>query len=164
MTGKSMKVTEILKNKNRTLLEVDTGVLFWALAAMAAGFALPLERWGIRRGDWCAGIWTAAFLVMLSVLHMYRSLDRALDFDAGTANKLAVRGYLIRYAVFAVILAVVAVTEIMNPVILCLSYLLLMKVAVYSQPFTHKLYNKLFHEIDPEPEALVEEAPEAGQS
>ncbi len=151
-----MKIRDILRKRNRTLLEVDTGAVFWALAATAAGFALPLGNIGIQRTDWCLCIWTAVILTMVSMLHMYRCLDRALDFDGGTANKLVVRGYFIRYAVFALILVIVFEAGIMDPVILCLSYIILMKVAVYSQPFTHKLYNKLFHETDPVPEAVME--------
>lgn len=146
-----------LKNRNRTLLELDTGVLFWTLAASAAGFAPPLRSLGIGRQDWCAALWTAAALVMISVLHMQRCLDRALDFDEGTASKLIVRGYLIRYVSVGAVLIAAALTEILNPLILCLGYLLIMKVAVYSQPFTHKLYNKLFHEAEPNPEPAGDE-------
>lgn len=159
-----MKITEMLKNRNRTLLEVNTGVAAWSLVAVVLGFALPLERWGLYSADWCAGICLAAALVVIAMLHMQRCLDRALDFDEGTANKLVVRGYLIRYVSLAVILVIAVLTEIVNPLILCLGYLLLMKVAVYSQPFTHMLYNKLFHETDPEPEALVEETPEVREA
>ncbi|MCM1551153.1 MAG: ATP synthase subunit I [Butyrivibrio sp.] len=159
-----MKMIEMLKRRNRTLLEVNTAEVLWALAIMAAGLLCPLESWGLPRLDWCMCVCTAAALNIVSLLHMHRGLERALDFDSGTANKLAVRGYLIRYLSFGVILVLVVETGIMNPVVFGLGYILLMKVAVYSQPFTHKLYNKLFHETDPIPEPLVEEIPEAGNS
>lgn len=155
-----MKIIEILRGRNRTLLEVDTGILFWTLAATAAGLPVNWANWGLSRWDWCAAVWTAGILSAISVLHMHRCLDRALDFDEGTASKLVVRGYLIRYVAFALILILVILTNILNPLILCLGYLLIMKVAVYSQPFTHKLYNRLFHETDPEPEPLEEELSE----
>lgn len=151
------KLIEILKNRNRTLLEVNAGALFWTVAAMITGMLLPLQEWGVPRGEWCPGILTAAALVMISMLHMQRTLERALEFDEGTATKLIFRGYLIRYVSFAVILIITALTEIMNPLVLCLGYLLIMKVAVYSQPFTHKLFNKLFRETDPIPEPLEEQ-------
>ncbi|MCM1100357.1 MAG: ATP synthase subunit I [Clostridium sp.] len=152
-----MKIIETLRNRNRTLLEVNTGVLFWTLAATAAGLPVNWTNWGMSRWDWCAAVWTAGILSVISLLHMYRCLDRALDFDEGTASKLIVRGYLIRYVAFGLILIITVLTNILNPLILCLGYLLIMKVAVYSQPFTHKLYNGLFHEADPEPEPLAEE-------
>lgn len=157
---KTLKVSKMiiwLKNRNRTLLELDTAVLFWTLIASAAGLALPLHALEIDRRDWWLALWTAAALVLISVLHMQRCLDRALDFDAGTASKLIVRGYLIRYVSVGVILIVTVLTQILNPLILCLGYLLIMKVAVYSQPFTHKLYNKLFHETEPEAEPIGDE-------
>lgn len=152
-----MKIIEVLKNRNRTLLEVYAGTLFWAAAATAAGMLLPLEAWGIPRREYVAGIWTAAVLVGISTLHMQRILERALEFDEGTATKLIFRGYLIRYASFALILMITALKEILNPLVLCLGYLLIMKVAVYSQPFTHKLFNKLFRETDPTPESVEEQ-------
>ena len=152
-----MKIIERLKNRNRTLLEVNTGVVFWAIPATAACLPLPLQSWDLSRWEWCFCIWTAALFVIISLMHMQRCLDRALEFDEGTATKLIFRGYLIRYVSFAVILIAVTVADIMNPLVLCLGYLLMMKMAVYSQPFIHKLYNKLFHETDPVPEPLEEQ-------
>lgn len=152
-----MKIVEMLKNRNRTLLEVNTGALFWAAIALTVGMLLPLQSWGISRLDWCLCICVAALLVVISVIHMQRCLDRALDFDEGTATKLIFRGYLIRYVSFAAVLITAALTAIVNPLILCLGYLLMMKMAVYSQPLTHKLYNKLFHETDPIPEPIEEQ-------
>jgi uncharacterized membrane-anchored protein len=146
----------MLKNQNRTLLEVDTAVLVLTLAALAVGLALPFPFWGLERADWCIGILAAAVLTILAMLHMHRCLDRALDYDESTATKLIFRGYIIRYAAMAAILAVTAVTELIHPVVLCLGYLLLMKVAVYLQPFTHSFYNTMFHETDPQPEAIDE--------
>lgn len=155
-----MGIIEILRNRNRTLLEVDTGALFWTLMATAAGMAIPWRRWEMGWSDWCPAIWTAGILVMISLLHMQRCLERALDFDEGNASKLVARGYLTRYASLGLILIVSALTDVLNPLILCLAYLFIMKVAVYSQPFTHKLYNRLFRETEPDP--LAEETLEAG--
>jgi len=147
----------MLKRMNRTLLEVLTAIFFWTVVALAAGLILPLPAWSIRRLEWCLGILMAAVFAGMSMVHMQSCLDRALDFDENTATKLIFRGYLIRYVSFATVLVITTVAKVLNPVILCLGYLLIMKVAVYSQPFTHKLYNKLFHETDPVPEPLVED-------
>ncbi len=152
-----VRIIEILKNRNRTVLEVHTGALLWTIPATAAGFVLPLSLWEISRWEWCFCIWMAFLLVLVSVAHMQKVLDRALDFDEGTATKLIFRGYLIRYVAVAVILTVSAVAGMLNPVVLCLGYLLIMKIAVYSQPFIHKFYNRLFHETDPVPQPLEEE-------
>lgn len=148
---------ETLKKINRTLLEVCTATAFWTVITLLIGLFLPLTGWSLSETDWYGGVLAAGVLVMISLLHMQRCLDRGLDFDESTATKVIFRGYVMRYAAIAVILVVVTVADILNPVILCLGYLLIMKVAVYSQPFTHKLYNKIFHETDPIPEPLVED-------
>lgn len=152
-----MKIIEILKNKNRILLELNTAILFWMLSAVLAGAALPLDMWEFTWIDWTLGIVTAAIMAMISVRHMYRSMDRALDFDEGTATKLIFRGYLTRYLAVGLIVVITALARLINPVLLCLAYLLIMKVAVYSQPFTHKCFNRLFHEEEPDAEPLAEE-------
>ena len=149
-----------LKNRNRVLLEVNTGVLILMLLCFLAGMILPLENMKVSGVDWYGSIALAAALDVLSFGHMYRCLDRALDFGETDASKFIVRGYLIRYAAFAGILILVSVLPVLNPLILCLAYLFTMKVAAYSQPYTHKLYNWLFHETDPVPEPLDEEAKE----
>ena len=147
----------ILKKSNRTLLEVYTGVFLLLLPAMAVGMLLPQERFNITRVGWMKSVGAAAVLTVLSYLHMYRCLDRALDYDENNAQKLIFRGYLTRYAVTAVLLILAAVTKWFDPLILCLGYLVFMKVAAYLQPYTHRFYNFIFHEKDPVPEPLTEE-------
>lgn len=147
----------MLKKRNRTLLEVQTAILFWAVIAVVVGLFLPLESWSVSKTDWCLGIIAAAAFAMVSMLHMQRCLERGLDLDEKNATKVITAGYFIRFISFAVVVIITTKAEILHPVILCLGYLFILKVAVYSQPFTHKLYNKLFHETDPVPEPLLEE-------
>ena len=155
------RLIQTLKNKNRTLLEVYTGVLALAVLAAAVGFLLLYKSGDagakVSPGGFEAAVWLAAVLTMLSYLHMHRSLDRALDYDEGNAQKLIFRGYLTRYVAFAAILIGAAVTKWIDPLILCLGYLIFMKAAAYMQPYTHKFYNFIFHETDPVPEPLVED-------
>ena len=148
---------EMLRKINRTLLEVQTGVVLWTVVALIVGIVLPLPGWGLSRLDWMLGLVTAGICVMISMTHMQRTLERGLDLDEESATKVIYRGYIIRYVAVCVLLIVGAVAEVLNPVIVCLGYLLIMKVAVYSQPFTHKFYNMLFHETDPIPGPLEEE-------
>ena len=148
---------EMLRKINRTLLEIQTGIAFWTVVALLIGVVLPIPSWNLSRVDWMLGLGSAGVCVMISIAHMLRCLERGLDLDEKNATKVIYKGYIIRYSSLCVFLVVTAVTEVLNPVIVCLGYLLIMKVAVYSQPFTHKLYNKLFHETDPIPEPLEEE-------
>lgn len=61
-----------------------------------------------------------------------------------------------------VIFLIISVTEVLDTLIVFLGYMSL-KVTAYLQPFTHKFYNRLFHETDPVPEALPEEAEEESE-
>ncbi len=152
-----MKIIEALRSRNRTLLELHIGILFWAMAAAIVGSILPLDAWGLGRGAYLCSIAAAALGAAAAAVHMQRCLERALGLDEKSAGKLITRGYLIRYAVFVIIAIVSAAGDLLNPLVLCLGYILLMKAAAYSQPFTHKLCNKLFHETDPVPEPVSDE-------
>ena len=118
---------------------------------------LPLAKWDLSRKDWWLAIVAAAALDLLSFAHMYHCLDRALDYDEGGASKILTRGYLVRYAAITIILIGAATTRILDPLILCLGYLFMMKAAAYLQPRIHRFYNRIFHEQDPVPEPLAEE-------
>lgn len=146
-----MKVMEALKKANRTLLEMWTGILFLGIVLQAVGMFLVKDRI-----FYAESMWFGILLSLTSTVHMYRYLDRALDFDEKTAAKMIFQGYLIRYAVLAVILAVVAATGVLNFLVVLMAYMSL-KVTALIQPITHKVYNKLFHEEDPVPMPMEEQ-------
>ena len=98
-------------------------------------------------------------LALLGTWHMYRTLDRALDLGDG-ASRAVVTGGLLRYGILCIVLGVIMLTDVLNPLVVFLGYMM-MKVAAYLQPFTHKLCNMLFHETDPVPEPMPEEETEA---
>ncbi len=150
---------EALKSKNRTLLEMFIGILFYGLVLQIIGSFFVENQWYYARG-----IWFGIVLAWVSTLHMYRSLDRALDWGAD-ASKMVMRDYLIRYVLIAIILIIIMVTEVMNPLVVFFAYMSL-KVTAYLQPFTHKICNKMFHETDPIPQSLeeLEKAKEDEQS
>ena len=146
-----MMVLERLKGFNRTLLEMFLGILFWGVVCQMVGAFVVKNQ-----GMYARSLWFGILMALISAWHMYRSLDRALDFDEKSATKLIYRSYLIRYVAVAVILFLVMITEVMNPLVVFLAYMAL-KVTAYLQPITHKLTNKLFHETDPVPQAMPEE-------
>ena len=136
---------------NRTLLEMELGIVFLGVVCQIIGvlFATDKERFS-------ASLWFGIVMACVSAVHMYQSLDRALDYAEGDASKLITRAYLIRYAALVVLFGIIMVTNVMNPLVVFLGYMSL-KGTAYLQPFTHKLCNKIFHETDPVPEALPEE-------
>ncbi|MCI9674607.1 MAG: ATP synthase subunit I [Lachnospiraceae bacterium] len=151
-----MKIVEALRKKNRTLLEMQTGILFVGIVCQAVG-AFFVER----QVYYAKSLWFGIFMAIAASVHMYRTLDRGLDCGAD-ASKIIFRGYLFRYAFLVFVLAVVMVTEVMNPLVVFMGYMSL-KVAAFLQPFTHKLCNGFFHETDPVPAPLPEEGASGGE-
>ena len=145
-----MKMLERLRSKNRTLLEMQIGILFWGILCQIAGLFFARNGWFFTKS-----IWFGILFAFVACMHMYRTLDKALWFGED-APKLVTRGYVFRYVAAIVIFAVVGYTGALDVLVVFLGYMSL-KVTAYLQPFTHKLCNKVFHETDPEPEALEEE-------
>lgn len=133
-------VAETLRKIDRTLLEMWTGTLACGVICQLVGAFLVKDQL-----LYALSLWFGIVLSMVSALHMYRTLDRALDFDEKTASKLIVRGYMTRYLALIVILGILMVTKLLNPLIVFMAYMSL-KVTAFIQPFTHKFYNKIFHE------------------
>ena len=144
------RILEALKKKNRTVLEMDMGILGLGLILQMVSLAFPGGRM-VRALSLLAG----TVLALSAVQHMYRTLDRALELDEGSAQKAVYRGYLIRNVTLAAVALFMAATKILNPLLFFLSYMSL-KGTVYLQPFTHRICNKLFRETDPDPEPVEE--------
>ena len=143
-----------VKEMNRALLELDLGILFGGVACQAVGMWFAGSR-----GLYAAALWLGILLALLGTWHMYRTLDRALDLGDG-ASRAVVTGGLLRYGILCIVLGVIMLTDVLNPLVVFLGYMM-MKVAAYLQPFTHKLCNMLFHETDQVPEPMPEEETEA---
>ena len=134
-----------LKKSNRTLLELWSGmIVFTAVCQIAV--CIFSRKLGIHS----ASLWIGTILALLASLHMYRSLDRALDFPEGTAKKKITFSYVLRYAVVVAAFAVICITGFFNPLLSFLGYMSL-KVGALIQPQTHKVYNRIFNETDPVP-------------
>ena len=150
------KILETLKSRNRTLLEWRTGILACGLLIWIIGLFIASEK-----GRFTVSIWLGLLAAFVCTWHMYRSLDRALDYDEATAQKRIYSSYLVRYFALAAFLAVVCMSRLADPIPVFLGILTL-KLGAYLQPLLHRLYNKLFHETDPVPvteeEAMAQRA------
>lgn len=144
------KVIRHLKRRDRTLLEMQTGMLLYGLVCQVVGlfFAGNAARYTLS-------LWTGVYIGLISSILMARTLDRAL-LDAAAAQKIITSGYLFRYFSVAVVFALIALAGIPDVLIVFLGYMGL-KLAAYMQPLVHKFYNQLFHETDPVPQALPDE-------
>ena len=152
-----MEMIERLRKRNRTLLELQTGIVFIGIVCQIVG-----SFFAERQIYYAKSLWFGILMALAASAHMYRTLDRSLDFGQD-ASKMIFRGYLFRYVFLVFVLAVAMMTEVMNPLIIFMGYMSL-KVAAFLQPVTHKLCNKLFHETDPIPTALPEEEETAGET
>ena len=142
---------DLLKQTNRIILEMYTGILAWGLLCLLAGLFFVKDP--VR---YSASLLFGITFAMVNTLQMYRSLDRALDFDEKGARKIMHRSFAVRYIALILFLGFIMITGIMDGLVVFLAYMG-MKVAAYMQPFTHKFYNKLFHETDPIPQPMPEE-------
>lgn len=145
-----MKIVQALKKTDRTILEMHLGQLFFGIVCQLVGACFVREQ-----GWYAASLWLGVAVSMTAVLHMARTLDRALQLGDAAA-KIITRGYLFRYAVILFVMTAALLTGVLNPLVVFLGYMSL-KVTAYLQPFTHKVLNRLFHETDPVPEALPEQ-------
>ena len=141
---------ERIKEINRALVELWIGILFTGLVIQLTGMWFTENKLYFTMA-----LWIGIVLALVTVVHMYRTLDRALDLGPG-AQKVVLTANLIRYACIVLVFVIVLLTKVLNPLITFLGIMSL-KVAAYLQPFTHKLCNKVFHEVDPIPEPLPEE-------
>ena len=152
----TMKIIEKLKQKNRTLLEMQIGMAFFGLVCQIVG-ALLVEN----QMAYAVSLWFGVAFAFAASIHMYRTLEKAL-WLGGDASAVVTRGFIFRYALVAAVAIILCMTEVMNPLIFFLGYMSL-KVTAYIQPITHKLCNKLFSETDPVPEPLPEELVSQGE-
>ena len=141
---------EKVKKINRALVELWAGILFTGLIFQLIGMWFAEDKC-----LYTVALWIGVVLALVTVVHMYRTLDKALDLDAG-AQKVVLSANLVRYGCIVLVFVIVLWTKVLNPLITFLG-LMSLKVAAYLQPFTHKLCNKVFHEVDPIPEPLPEE-------
>ena len=141
---------EKVKKINRALLELWIGILFVGLVFQFAGMWFAENKL-----YYTVALWIGIVLALVTVVHMYRTLDRALDLGPG-AQKVVTTANMVRYGCIVIVFMIVLISKVLNPLITFLGIMSL-KVAAYLQPFTHKLCNKVFHEVDPIPEPLSDE-------
>ena len=143
-------MVERLRKINRALLELCLGVVFWGLVCQFVGMWFAESKL-----YYTLALWVGVALAFVTAVHMYRTLNKALDFGA-EATKMVTKANLIRYGCIVLVFGIVLLSGVLNPLISFMGIMTL-KVAAYMQPFTHKLCNKFFHEVDPIPQPLPEE-------
>ena len=136
---------ERLKEIHRTVLEMELEILAFGILFQLGSLPFPGDR--LARA---VSLLLGSAMAFAAVIHMYRTLDRALDLEERSAPKAISLGYATRYFLFIIVSVLAALTNWLKPLLIFLGYLSL-KFTAYLQPLTHKLCNKIFHETDPDP-------------
>lgn len=142
-----MGLLETLKSKNRTLLEMHVGIIFFGLICQIIGAFIVKNQ-----VTYALSLWFGIVTAIVSAYHMNRTLERALDSGAN-AGGIALKGYLFRYIMLFIILLIAVIVESMNPLVVFLGYMSL-KISALMEPITHKVVNKIFREEDKVPSPL----------
>ncbi len=121
---------------NSSLPDLFAGILiFGALAEI-----IPV--WFVNdKAGYTIGLLIGIVTAMFVAWHMAWSLNRAFEFDEGTATKRLQKNSALRYGVQLIVLGILIITEAGNPLSAFLGMWSL-KVAAYTAPFTHKLFRR----------------------
>ena len=119
--------------KNRTLLELLIGVVLVGVISQIV--CLIFFK---RHLYHAVGLWTGVCISVGMAIHMQRSIEDGLDILGDAGVKHMKKAYMARTAVAVVIMAVVMYFDWGNPLTILVGVMTL-KVAVYLQPFVHKV-------------------------
>lgn len=126
----------MIRKINKTLAELLFGILFWGVFWQGVGVWFVPDKVSCSAGLW-AGILTAGFCAV----HMYKSLNIALDFSEKDAQKYMMSRSMMRYGCIIVVLLLLIYTEAGNP-LTCFLGIMGLKAAAYMQPLLHKVSEK----------------------
>lgn len=151
--GKEEEMKEKITRINRTLFELETGILIFGGVCQLFAF------WIKDKQAYSVGLWIGVATAMAAAFHMWWSLDRSLDLNEKSAVKRMSSHNMLRYFLIALVLVLVSISEIANPLVAFLGIMSL-KVSVYLQFITKKISYFIYGEEILPP--LIEE-PAEGQ-
>lgn len=129
------KITKI----NRTLFELEAGILIFGAVCQIFMF-LPKDR-----GNCSAGLWMGILLAAVSAVHMWWSLERALDLGESQAVKTMGLHNVLRYCFIVAAFTLIAISGIGNPLSAFLGIMSL-KASAYMHFITRKISAKIYGE------------------
>lgn len=129
---------ERMNSLERTVLELLLGILVFGIL-----FELPGIWWAKEKAAYSVGILCGVLIAGVLTIHMARSLDAALDWDAEHAKRSVRSSAILRYFGVAAALALFAWFQVGN-LLACFLGIMTLKAAAYTQPLMHKLLNRIF--------------------
>lgn len=128
---------------NETLAELMAGILVSGLVIQAIEFLIAFVNPELIGSlpESASGLWLGIAAALGLAVHMYCSIDRALDMPAGDAEKYMRKAYFIRTAS---ILAVAAFVHFLKLGYVMATFIgmLCLKFGAFLQPLMHKLWKK----------------------
>lgn len=121
---------------NQTLAELVIGILCFGVVCQIVGIFFAHDQLAFA-----VSLWVGIIAAVGMAFHMNYTINKALAYDEGTAEKVTRSSYFLRYGCAMVLLGVVAVTGVTNLVVTFLGIMGL-KIGAYMQPFMHKLLQR----------------------
>lgn len=143
------KITRI----NRTLFELETGILMFGFLCQLFVFLTE------DKAGYLSGLWLGVLIAMASAVHMWWSLDRALDLGEHQAVKAMSAYNILRYVFIVAAFVLITMSGWANPLAAFLGVMSL-KASAYMHFITHRISTLIYGEEVIPP--LIEE-PAEGQ-
>ncbi len=148
-----MRMKEKITRINRTLFELETGIVIFGLVCQVFVFGFK------DKAGYSLGLWLGIGIAMFSAFHMWWSLDRALELPEKAAVRSMSTHNILRYTLIAAALAFTAITGVADPLAEFLGIMGL-KASAYIHFITRKISTLIYGEEILPP--LIEE-PAGGQ-
>lgn len=131
------------KKINETLAELMAGILVIGVLIQLAGLliAAVYPEFAGSRFSFALGLWIGIATALGLAVHMYRSIDRALDMQPGDAESYMRKTYLFRTVAILVIAGIVHFFKL-GYVMAAFLGMLCLKFGAFLQPLMHKLWKK----------------------
>lgn len=123
--------------KNETLIELLIGIIVIGII-IQIGCLVVSNKYLFD----AIGLWSGVGICCFSAIHMYRSIEDAVDLGETSAIKYVRKKYAVRMLIVIIIVGSVIYFQLGNYVTLLIGVFPL-KLSAYLQPITHKLVKKI---------------------
>ena len=127
------------KKINETLAQLMAGILVSGVLIQAADLLVSAvyRQFARARAPFALGLWTGVLTALALSVHIYRSIDRALDMSPGDAESYMRKAYMLR--TLAILLVAGAVTYFRFGYVMAYFVgVLCLKFGAFLQPLMHK--------------------------
>lgn len=122
-----------LEEAKETLRDLKTGIIFVTILLIAAGIAFVPGRMAF-----CLGVLLGGGVAFFLSIHMYNSIEMALDMDSESAKKFTQKKTGIRMLIMGMAVLAACIFPVYLNVFGVAAGLLGLKLSAYMQPFIHK--------------------------